>query len=56
LYLALVQDRLTPRQREELMLPNHALHAEYIGWNWRGAERAFRAQPDADFTRFAGEL
>jgi 23S rRNA pseudouridine1911/1915/1917 synthase len=56
LYLALVQDRLTPRQREELILPNHALHAEYIGWNWRGAEKAFRAPPDADFTRFAGEL
>ena len=54
LYLALVQDRLTLRQREELILPNHALHADYIGWNWRGAAKAFRAPANADFTAFAG--
>jgi 23S rRNA-/tRNA-specific pseudouridylate synthase len=54
LYLALVQDRLTSRQREELILPNHALHADYIGLNWRGAEKAFRAPPNADFAAFAG--
>jgi 23S rRNA pseudouridine1911/1915/1917 synthase len=53
LYLALVEDRLTPAQREELMLPNHALHAESIGLNWRGAEKVFRAPPNADFTAFA---
>ncbi len=53
LYLALVQDRLTARQREELMLPNHALHAEYIGFVWRGVEQEFRAPPNADFTTFA---
>jgi 23S rRNA pseudouridine1911/1915/1917 synthase len=59
LYLALVQDRLTAQQREELILPNHALHAEYIGFNWRGVERAFRAPPNADFASFvslAGSL
>jgi 23S rRNA pseudouridine1911/1915/1917 synthase len=54
LYLALAQDRLTARQREELILPNHALHADFIGLNWRGAERAFRAPPNADFSTFAG--
>jgi len=54
LYLALVQNRLTARQREELLLPNHALHADYVGLNWRGAEMAFRAPPNADFAAFAG--
>jgi 23S rRNA pseudouridine1911/1915/1917 synthase len=53
LYLALAQDRLTARQREELLLPNHALHAEYVGLVWRGAERAFRAPANADFAAFA---
>jgi len=54
LYLALVQDRLTSRQREELMLPNHALHADSIGFSWRGDGKIFRAPPNADFTAFAG--
>jgi len=54
LYLALAQNRLTSRQREELMLPNHALHADYVGLNWRGAEKAFRAPANADFAAFAG--
>jgi len=54
LYLALVQDRLTAPQREELLLPNHALHADYVGFHWRGAEMAFRAPPNADFAAFAG--
>jgi 23S rRNA pseudouridine1911/1915/1917 synthase len=54
LYLALVQDRLTQRQREELLLANQALHAEFVGFAWRGAAQAFRAAPEADFARFAG--
>jgi 23S rRNA pseudouridine1911/1915/1917 synthase len=54
LYLALVQDRLTLRQREELMLPHHALHADLIRLTWRGAEKTFRAPANADFTAFAG--
>jgi len=54
LYLALVQDRLTARQKEELILPNHALHAESIALNWRGVEKIFRAPPNADFAALAG--
>jgi 23S rRNA pseudouridine1911/1915/1917 synthase len=53
LYLALVQDRLTARQWEELMLPNHALHAACVAWTRRGVEQEFRAPPNADFTAFA---
>ncbi len=53
LYLAFVQDRLTAGQREELMLPNHALHAASISFGWRGAEKDFRAPPNGDFTAFA---
>jgi len=53
LYLALVQDRLTARQKEELILPHHALHAESIALNWRGVEKILRAPPNEEFTAFA---
>ena len=53
LYLALVQDRLTARQWEELMLPNHALHAACVAWTRRCVEQEFRAPPNAAFTAFA---
>jgi 23S rRNA pseudouridine1911/1915/1917 synthase len=53
LYLALVQNRLTPENRAELLLPNHALHAQEIKFVWRGRETAFRAPPNPDFTNFA---
>jgi 23S rRNA-/tRNA-specific pseudouridylate synthase len=43
LYLALVEDRLTTAQRERLMLPHHALHANEVRFKWRGEERVFRA-------------
>jgi 23S rRNA pseudouridine1911/1915/1917 synthase len=54
LYLALVEDRLTPGQRAELLLPNHALHGHEIKLPWRGQEKIFRAPPNNDFTAFAG--
>jgi 23S rRNA pseudouridine1911/1915/1917 synthase len=47
LYLALVQERLTPEQKNRLILPNHALHASEVRFVWRGAERIFQAErPD----------
>ena len=52
LYLALVEDRLTPEQRARLILPHHALHASGIKFFWRGAERIFAAPPEAWFTDF----
>jgi len=35
LYLALVEDRLTPAQRARLILENHALHARALRFEWR---------------------
>lgn len=52
LYLALVEDRLTPEQRQRLMLPHHALHAREVRFQWRGQEVVFRAEPEAWFTNW----
>ena len=52
LYLALVEDRLTPEQRARLILPYHALHASEVRFEWRGREAVFRAAPEAWFTEF----
>jgi len=53
LYLALVEKRLTDTQRARLILPNHALHASRIQFNWRGREYDFTALPEAAFAEFA---
>jgi len=53
LYLAFVQNRLTPAQWEELQLDNQALHASRISFFWRGTEQVFEATPDAKFAAFA---
>lgn len=53
LYLALVQNRLTPAHRRELILPNHALHAHCLKFPWRGSEISFLAPPRDDFNAFA---
>jgi 23S rRNA pseudouridine1911/1915/1917 synthase len=50
LYLALVEDRLTPEQRRRLILPHHALHAREVRFAWRGEQRIFRAEPEPWFT------
>ncbi len=52
LYLALVESRLTAAQREKLILPNHALHAERLIFQWRGQEYDFRSPPEPWFTAF----
>ena len=46
LYLALVEDRLTPEQRRRLILPHHALHAREVRFQWRGQQRVFSAEPE----------
>ena len=51
-YLAFVKDRLTEQQRAELMLANHALHAERLCLTWRGEARTFSAPPEAEFRDF----
>jgi hypothetical protein len=36
-----------------LILPNHALHAGKLRFDWRGEERVFQAAPEAWFTEFS---
>jgi 23S rRNA pseudouridine1911/1915/1917 synthase len=55
LYLALVERRLTAEQREQLILPQHALHAVALRFNWRGRDREFRCAPEAWFQVFLTE-
>lgn len=53
LYLALVENRLTPEQRRRLILPHHALHAREVRFTWRGQDRVFRGEPEPWFMAFA---
>jgi 23S rRNA pseudouridine1911/1915/1917 synthase len=52
LYLALVERRLTDEQRARLILPNHALHASALRFEWRGKSVEFRCQPEPWFQKF----
>jgi 23S rRNA pseudouridine1911/1915/1917 synthase len=52
LYLALVENRLTPEQWSRLILPYHALHAAELRFEWRGQLRVFQANPEPWFTAF----
>ena len=52
LYLALVEGRLTDEQRAKLILPNHALHASALRFEWRGRVVEFRCEPETRFTDF----
>jgi len=52
LYLALVEGRLTDEQRARLILPNHALHASALRFEWRGVAREFRCEPERWFRDF----
>jgi len=58
LYLALVENRLTPEQRQRLILPHHALHAREVRFAWRGENRTFCAEPEGWFTSWleAGDV
>ena len=52
LYLALVEGRLTDEQRNQLLLPNHALHAGRLKFVWRERDWDFTCQPESAFTGF----
>ena len=52
LYLALVEGRLTEEQRRKLILPNQALHASAVRFDWRGSAVEFRCPPEAWFADF----
>jgi len=51
-YLALVENRLTDKQRAALVLPHHALHASALQFEWRGAPMNFGAEPEPWFQDF----
>jgi 23S rRNA pseudouridine1911/1915/1917 synthase len=55
LYMALVEDRLTPEQKRRLMLPHHALHAREVRFQWRGREEVFQAEAESWFMKFFAE-
>ena len=46
-YLALVERRLTAEHRARLLLPNHALHARSVRFEWRGVVKEFCCEPGA---------
>lgn len=52
LYLALVERRLSDAQRTKLILPNHALHANALRFEWRGRAVEFRCEPEPWFKDF----
>ncbi len=52
LYLALVEGRLTDEQRARLILPNQALHACAVRFNWRGVQVKFGCEPEKWFADF----
>ncbi len=55
LYLALVENRLTAEQWRRLILPQQALHASEVRFNWQGKERVYRAEPEPWFKQFVAE-
>ena len=52
LYLALVENRLTPEQLARLILPHQALHACAVRFLWRGQPVEFSCDPEPWFADF----
>ena len=52
LYLALVENRLTPEQQARLILPHQALHARAVRFVWRGKAMEYSCEPEPWFTEF----
>jgi 23S rRNA pseudouridine1911/1915/1917 synthase len=52
LYLALVENRLTPEQLARLILPHQALHACAVRFLWRGRPMEFSCAPEPWFSDF----
>ena len=53
LYLALVEGRLTPEQRNRLIFEHHALHARALRFEWQGEAREFTCSPEPWFAEFS---
>jgi 23S rRNA pseudouridine1911/1915/1917 synthase len=52
LYMALVENRLTPEQIARLILPHQALHACALRFLWRGRPMEFCCDPEPWFKKF----
>lgn len=52
LYLALVDNRLSPQDWARLILPYHALHAAQVQFQWSDELKVFQAQPEPWFKAF----
>ena len=52
LYLALVENRLTPEQLARLILPHQALHARAVRFLWRDRPMEFSCVPEPWFSDF----
>jgi 23S rRNA pseudouridine1911/1915/1917 synthase len=52
IYMALVQNRLTPEQRAKLIFENQALHARSVKFLWRGEPVEFSCEPGPWFMKF----
>jgi 23S rRNA pseudouridine1911/1915/1917 synthase len=52
LYLALVEKRLTPEDRAWLILPQQALHASRLQFEWRGRPFDFATPPEGPMAAF----
>jgi len=52
LYLALVENRLTPEQQARLLFPHQALHARSVQFTWRGQAVEFSCAPEPWFAGF----
>jgi 23S rRNA pseudouridine1911/1915/1917 synthase len=53
-YLDFVVGKLTPAQRQRLILSNHALHAGRVCFTHQGRSWTFQADPEPEFNEFAG--
>jgi 23S rRNA pseudouridine1911/1915/1917 synthase len=51
-YLAFVKGELMPADKQELLLPFHALHARRVEFQWLQSQMNFQAQPESWFTDF----
>jgi hypothetical protein len=49
-----VEGRLSTAQRATLILPNHALHARALRFEWHGQTWSFCCEPECWFIEFAG--
>jgi 23S rRNA pseudouridine1911/1915/1917 synthase len=52
IYMALVQNRLTPEHRARLIFENQALHARSVKFHWRGQPVEFSCAPEPWFHDF----